>query len=179
MTKITRVFVEGNHKCPPGSFEYDNAEMIGYELAKNGFTVVSSAGKGVSEAVFSGAIRSNNDSKRIAIDCSEVNLERNSKFTDVIIADNYFDMKMRNCINSDAFIFLPGSFEVLSNLSIILQLKQLSLMGKKPVICVGEQLEEVLNIYGFYNEEVIDAFSEVILANNAEEATRKIIEIFR
>jgi predicted Rossmann-fold nucleotide-binding protein len=175
---MLRVFVEGDHRVVPESAEYDSAEKIGYELAKKEFVLVSSAGKGVSEAVFSGAIRWNENSKRIAIDCDEINLPRNSKFTDIVVASNYFDMKMKNCINSDGFIFFSGGFEVLSNLSIILQLKQLELMGKKPVICIGEQLDNVLSTHSFYNEDVMDNIEEVIFVPTAEEATIKILELF-
>jgi predicted Rossmann-fold nucleotide-binding protein len=176
---MARIYIEGNHKCQPDSKEYQIAEQLGTKLARVGFSVVSSARKGISEAVFKGAILGSDDSVRIAIDCAEINLPRNSKYTKEIIADNYFDMKMRNCINSDAFIFLPGSFAVLSNLAIILQLKELELMGNKPVICVGEQLEEVLSVFGFYNEQVVDAFDRVIHVDNIDEAVNKLIEIFR
>lgn len=176
---MARIYVEGNHQCLPNSPEYQTAEILGKKLSSLGFTIVSSARKGISEAVFKGAIEGNDDSVRVAIDCAEINLPRNSKYTKEIIADNYFDMKMRNCINSDAFIFLPGSFAVLSNLAIILQLKELELMGNKPVICVGEQLDEVLNIFGFYNEEVIEAFERVALVNNIDEAIEKLKEIFK
>ena len=176
---MARIFIEGDHKCQPDSKEYQDAEALGKRLAELGFTIVSSAHKGTSEAVFKGAIAGSDDSNRVAINCAEINLPRNNNSTKEIIADNYFDMKMRNCINSDAFIFLQGGFAVLSNLAIILQLKELELMGGKPVICVGEQLDEVLNVFGFYNEEVLDAFEKVIIVSNAEAAINEIIKIFK
>jgi predicted Rossmann-fold nucleotide-binding protein len=176
---MPRIFIEGDHRATPGSNEYDAAEKMGYELAKEGFVIVSSAGMGISEAVFSGAIRWDDSSRRVAIDCDEINLPRNSKFNEIVATPNYFDMKMKNCINSDGFIFFPGSFEVLSNLSIIFQLKELELMGRKPVICIGEQLEEVLSTCGFYNENIVDSLEEVILADNVEEAIDKTLDAFK
>ena len=176
---MARIFIEGNHSCQPGDQEYQNAELLGKKLAGLGHTIVSSAHKGVSEAVFVGAMAEDENSVRIAINCLEVNIPRNNKYTKEIVADNYFDMKMKNCINSDAFIFLPGSFAVLSNLAIILQLKELELMGDKPVICFGEQLEEVLNVFGFYNEEVIDTFEKIIHAKNIDEAVEKLTKFFK
>lgn len=169
---MTRVYVEGNHNCVEGSYEYNTAVELGERLATKGYAVVSAARKGVSDAVFTGALRADDNSTRVAIDCCEINLPRNNKFTKEIIADNYFDMKMKNCINSDAFIFLPGSFEVMSNIGIILQLKQLELMGNKPVVVIGDQLKEALNTFAFYSEEVVDALPTILWAKNAEDAVK-------
>ena len=175
---MARIFIAGNNKCLPDSEEYQVAELLGKKLASLGFVIVSSARKGISEAVFSGAIAKNENSVRIAIDCAEINLPRNSKYTREIIADNYFDMKMRNCVNSDAFIFLTGSFSVLSNLAIILQLKELDLIGNKPVICVGEQLDNVLSVFAFYNEDAIEIFKKIIRVENIDEAINEVTKIF-
>jgi predicted Rossmann-fold nucleotide-binding protein len=175
---MSKIFIGGDLHCQPESSEYKIAEEIGYGLAKKGFTIVSSAYMGASKAAFHGAIRGNDNSRRIALDCSEIELERNASYTEIVIADNYFDMKMKSCINSDAFVFLPGSFDVLSMLAIVLQLKQLKLMGKKPTIFVGEQLEEMLNSFGFYNEDVIDYFNEVIFLKDAAEAISQITSLF-
>jgi len=176
---MPRIFIEGcRREINTESEEYKAAEKVGFELSQKGFVIVSSAGKGISEAAFLGAIRGNDNSKRVAIDCSEINLPRNSKFTDIVVAKDYFDMKMKNCINSDGFIFFSGGFEVLSNLSIILQLKELDLMGEKPVICIGEQLEETLGAYGFHNEDVVDSFSQIFFVNDADEAINKTLEFF-
>ena len=176
---MARIYIDGNHNCPQGSKEYQDAESLGKKLAELGFTIVSSARIGVSEAIFKGAIAGNDNSIRIAIDCAEINLPRNKNYTKEIIADNYFDMKMRNCINSDAFIFLAGSFAVLSNLAIILQLKELELMGGKPVICVGEQLDELLNILSFYNEDLLEAVNKVIRVENVDEAAKELLNAFK
>jgi len=176
---MARIFIEGSPKCLPESEAYQQAEEIGKKLASRGFAIVSSARKGVSEAVFIGATAANENSTRIAVDCAEINLPRNNKFSKEIIADNYFDMKMRNCINSDAFIFFSGDFAVLSNLSIILQLKQLELMGSKPIVCIGEEMLEVLNTLSFYSEETLDIFSsEVYVAKNIDEAVDYIVTFF-
>jgi len=176
---MARIFIEGSPSCLPNTEAYKLAEELGRKLASRGFAIVSSARKGVSEAAFIGAISANEHSTRIAVDCAEINLPRNNKFTKEIIADNYFDMKMRNCINSDAFIFFSGDFAVLSNLSIILQLKQLELMGNKPLICIGEEMLEVLNTLSFYSEETLEIFSsEVFLANTIDEAVAYIVDFF-
>jgi len=176
---MARVFIEGAQRCLPDSEEYKIAEALGSKLAEHNFTLVSSARKGVSEAVFCGAERTDPKSIRIAVDCAEINLPRNNKFTKEIIADNYFDMKMRNCINSDAFIFLPGDFAVLSDLSIILQLKQLDLMGNKPVLCIGEQMHEVLNTLSFYNEETLEIYvSAVTQCQDIDEALKFLLKFF-
>ncbi|MDR0926739.1 MAG: LOG family protein [Ignavibacteria bacterium] len=176
---MAKIFIEGNESCAVDGEDWKNAELLGFELSKRGHTIVSSARKGIAEAAFVGAIRGNDNSTRIAIDCSEINLPRTTKFTKEIIADNFFDMKMKNCINSDAFIFMPGGFAVLSNLSIILQLKQLELMGNKPVVCVGDQLEEGLNIFGFYNEEVVDSFLNIHFIDTINEAIDIVEKHFR
>ena len=171
---MARIFIEGNNCCLNDSKEYKEAEYLGKKLAEKGYVIVSSARKGIAEAVFKGAMEEVEDSIRVAIDCPEINLPRNTKYTKEIIADNFFDMKMKNCINSDAFIFLTGSFSVLSNLSIILQLKELQLMGNKPLICVGEQLEEVINVFGFYNEDVLDISDNIIYAKTIDDAINKL-----
>jgi predicted Rossmann-fold nucleotide-binding protein len=176
---MAKIFIEGNHNCLPGSKEYKTAEELGYELTSRGYAVVSSARKGISEAVFCGAIRGDDNSKRIAIDCAEIDLPRNTKFNKEVIADNFFDMKMRNCTNSDAFIFLPGSFNVLANMGIVLQLKQFELMGNKPMICMGEQLSEALQVFGFYNEDVLDGFKNVIMVSTPIEAVQKLNDFFK
>ena len=175
---MPRVFIKGNHKALPESADYKSAEKIGYELSKRGFIIVSSVQKGISEAAFAGAIRGNDNSKRIAIDCKEVDLPRNSKYTEVIVADNYFDMKMKKCINSNSFIFFAGGFGILSDIAIILHLKELKLMGNKLVICVGEQLEEALSAYSFYNEDVIDWFQQIVFVDDADEAIQKTLDFF-
>ncbi|MCL2039590.1 MAG: hypothetical protein FWG85_04075 [Bacteroidetes bacterium] len=173
---MPRVFIEGNHNSQSDSKEYKDAELLGKKLVALGYTVVSSARKGISEAVFKGAEKENSNSIRVAIDCAEINLPRNNKFSKEIIADNYFDMKMKNCINSDAFIFLPGSFSVLCNLAIVLQLKKLELMGNKPLICVGEQLENILELFSFYNEDVLDIFDKLFFVDDVDGAVNVLIK---
>ena len=176
---MPKIFIEGNHKCAEGSSEYQAAEKIAYELSKKGFDIVGSTGKGVSEAAFNGAIKGNNNSKRIAIDCNEFKFEKNSKYSEVIATDNYFEMKKQNCTIPDAFIFFTGSFNVLSNLFIILQLKELELMGEKTVICIGEQLEEGLSACSFYNEDILDSFGQIFFVEKSEDAVTKILENFK
>ena len=176
---MPRIFIEGNNKCLPNSKEYKDAELLGKKLSALGYTIVSSARKGISEAAFKGAEEENDDSIRVAIDCVEINLPRNNKYTKEIIADNYFDMKMKNCISSDAFIFLPGSFSVLCNLAIILQLKDLELMGNKPVICVGEQLKDILELFSFYNEDVLEIYDKLFFVENVSEAVETLVNCLK
>jgi len=165
---MAKVFIGGGLNSTPESEDYIFAKDLGKELAERGFTVVSTAYLGVAEATFIGASLGNDNSKRIAIGCDEVNLPRNKSYTDLIIADNYFDMKMKFCTNADAFVFLPGYFDTLSIIFIVLQLKQLKLMGKKPVICVGELLEEMFNNLSFYNDEVLAFYEKGIFVNTVD-----------
>ena len=176
---MARIFVEGNTFCLPDSEEYLIALELGKQLASNNFTIVSNVRKGVTEAVFKGAYMTNENIIRLAVDCAEINLPRNTVFSKEIIADNFFDMKMRICVNSDGFVFLTGSFSVLSNIAIILQLKQLELMGNKPIICVGDQWPEVLNTLSFYNENSLKGFTEnVILVKSVDEAVNNLVNFF-
>lgn len=173
---MPRIFIEGNNKLPHDSKEYKEAELLGKQLSALGYIIVSSSRKGISEAVFKGAVEENNNSIRVAIDCVEINLPRNNKYSKEIIADNFFDMKMKNCINSDAFIFLPGSFSVLCNLAIILQLKELELMGNKPLICVGESIKNTLKQFSFYNENVLERFNKLFFVKDVNEAVKVLTE---
>ena len=176
---MARVFVMGDSTCSPESVDYIFGYEFGKLLAKKGFTVLSSARKGISEAVFRGASSVDTKSVRIAVDCVEINLPRNNCFSKEIIADNYFDMKMKSCINSDAFVFFSGGFDVLSDLSILLNLKQLELMGNKPIICIGEQLQGVLDSLFFYNEDALESsITKVVIVDTIAEAIDYINTFF-
>jgi predicted Rossmann-fold nucleotide-binding protein len=178
MAITARIFIAGAIGAKVDSLNYELAKTIGKELASRGFTIVSGAYMGISDAAFSGAISGNENSKRLALACDEIEMQRNAHYSDIIVADNFFDMKMKSCINSDAFIFLPGCFGTLSMLFVVLQLKQLKLMGKKPVICVGEVLEEMFNNLSFYNSDILEFYHNGIFVRTADEVIKEIEKFF-
>ena len=174
---MANVFIIGNTNCTKDSLEYNLAKEIGAKVSKCVNNILTGGFKGVAEGVYEGAKAANENCGRISILCKEIRLPHNNLHTMYLDVASYFDYIKLSINNSDLFVFLPGNFSILSFLSVCLNLQELNLFDKpKPIICVGEQLREVIEMLAFFNEDVIEIYKNIIMVSSAEEVVEAIRE---
>lgn len=167
------VTVFGSGKCLPDSLEYESAEKIGSLLAEAGFDIATGGYKGVMEAVCKGA---KDKVRRIAVTTSVYpNKKPNDFISEHIIKDTYLE-RLAELVNmADAFIVLGGGTGTLLELSTVWALKERNLLGNKPLVCVGDQWNEVIQTMSFYSETVQDHTQYVFHVDDEKDAINHII----
>ncbi|MGA2296709.1 MAG: LOG family protein [FCB group bacterium] len=168
------ITVFGSSEALPGSFEYETAERLGSNLAKEGFDIASGGYSGVMEAVLKGA--SDYNVKRIGVTNKLVPVEKINSFVDIEYRMETYLERMSKLIEiADEYIVLPGGSGTLLEFAAIWVLKERGLFKNKLIICIGEQWEEILRTMGFYSEKARNAGEFIKTAENAEEAVNFIL----
>jgi uncharacterized protein (TIGR00730 family) len=130
------VSVFGSARAQPGSRDYQAAELIGAELAKAGYAVITGGGPGVMEAANKGAVSENGVSIGLGIELPmEMGL---NDYVEIGIEFRYFFVRKTIFVKySQAFVFLPGGFGTLDELFEALTLVQTGKITKFPIVLVG------------------------------------------
>jgi len=131
------VTVFGSARTRSGEPAYAQAEEIGRELARAGYTVITGGGPGQMEAVNKGALEAGGRSVGIAI---EVPYEEkpNPYLTTTLSFRYFFVRKVMFVKYSRAFVFLPGGFGTLDEMFEILTLIQTGKIPRCPVVLFGD-----------------------------------------
>lgn len=168
------VAVFGGGFFQEGSLEYDSALYIGKELASKNFDIATGGYGGVMEAALKGA--SNSNVKRIGVTTNFFkNREPNSFVTDVIHTEGYLERLNKLVEIADAYVVLPGETGTLLELAAIWTLKEKDIINNKPLICLGDQWNEVIQTMAFYSERLLDHSELIAYAETAEDAAYYII----
>jgi uncharacterized protein (TIGR00730 family) len=130
------VSVFGSARVLPGSEDYQKAELIGAELARAGYAVITGGGPGVMEAANKGAVGANGVSVGLGIELPmEMGL---NDYVDIGIEFRYFFVRKTMFVKySQAFVVLPGGFGTLDELFEALTLVQTRKITKFPIVLVG------------------------------------------
>lgn len=131
------VTVFGSARLPQTSKYCKVAYELGGLLAKNGHTVVTGGGPGIMEAVSHGAYEIGGRTVGLNITLKHEQFP-NPYLTDCVTFEYFFARKVSLAMASKVFVFFPGGFGTMDELSEILCLMQEDKMPKMPVFLIGK-----------------------------------------
>jgi uncharacterized protein (TIGR00730 family) len=168
----------GSSKSAPDSQEYIAAEQIASLLAQSGFDIMTGSYGGIMQAALKGAMA--HDVKRIGVATSELSDRKSNEFVSYLITKpSYIERLIELTLKADAFVVFPGGTGTLAELSIIWALKERKIFSNKPVVCYGDQWNEVHQIMSFYSETVVDNSGVLFNTCDVNEAANYILESFK
>jgi uncharacterized protein (TIGR00730 family) len=130
------VTVFGSARIRPGTRLYELGRMVGRELARAGFTVVTGGGPGLMEAANRGALEAGGTSIGLGITLSDI--EPPNRYTTAAITFQYFFVRKVMLVKyATAFVMLPGGVGTLDEMFETLNLIQTKKIPPFPVILVG------------------------------------------
>ena len=131
------VTVFGSARVREGDKYYDKARELGAEMAKNGHAITTGGGPGIMEAANRGAFEYGGRSVGLNITLEHEQFA-NQYLTDVLEFKYFFARKVMLCMASKVFVYFPGGFGTLDELSEILCLKQENKMPRMPMFLFGK-----------------------------------------
>lgn len=137
LSKLRReVSVFGSARFTEKNPHYKQARALAHRLAKAGYTMITGGGPGIMEAANRGASEGGGES--VGLDIELPSEQRRNKFVKKGIGFNFFfTRKVILSASAQAYIFFPGGFGTLDEMSEILTLIQTRKMERVPVILFG------------------------------------------
>lgn len=131
------VTVFGSARLPQDNKYCKMAHELGGLLAKNGHAVITGGGPGIMEAANHGAYEIGGRS--IGLNITLVHEQHpNPYLTDCVTFEYFFARKVSLAMSAKVFVFFPGGFGTMDELSEILCLMQEGKMPKMPVFLIGK-----------------------------------------
>ena len=172
------VTVFGSARLPQDNKYCQMAYKLGYLLAKNGHTVISGGGPGIMEAVSHGAYEIGGRTIGLNIVLMHEQFP-NPYLTEYINFEYFFARKVSLAMAAKVFVFFPGGFGTMDELSEILCLMQEGKMPRMPVFLIGKNywksfdrvigkmlLLKVINIKDTHIFRITNDITEVVQAAN-------------
>ncbi|MBI4139287.1 TIGR00730 family Rossman fold protein, partial [Candidatus Uhrbacteria bacterium] len=132
------VTIFGSARAEPTSKHYKEARRLGYLLGKNGYAVITGGGPGIMEAANRGAFEAKGDS--IGLDIELPHAQRRNKYAMKAIGFHYFfTRKVMLSASAQAYIFFPGGFGTLDEMTELTELIQTKKMQHVPIVLVGKE----------------------------------------
>lgn len=130
------VTIFGSARLPQEDKFCQSAYELGGLLAKNGHAVVTGGGPGIMEAASHGAYEIGGRSIGLNITLSHEQFP-NPYLTDCITFEYFFARKVSLAMAAKVFVFFPGGFGTMDELSEILCLVQEDKMPRMPIFLIG------------------------------------------
>lgn len=131
------VTVFGSARLPQESKYCKMAYDLGRMLAENGHAVITGGGPGIMEAASHGAYEIGG--RVIGLNITLAHEQHpNPYLTDCLTFEYFFARKVALAMSAKAFVFMPGGFGTMDELSEVLCLMQEGKMPKMPVFLIGE-----------------------------------------
>ncbi|MBR0242874.1 TIGR00730 family Rossman fold protein [Candidatus Saccharibacteria bacterium] len=131
------VTIFGSARLPQDHKYCKKAYELGGLLAKNGHTVITGGGPGIMEAASHGAYEIGGRTIGLNITLKHEQFP-NPYLTDCLTFEYFFARKVALAMAAKVFVFFPGGFGTMDELSEILCLMQEGKMPKMPVFLVGK-----------------------------------------
>jgi uncharacterized protein (TIGR00730 family) len=131
------VTIFGSARLPQEHKYCKMAYKLGGLLAKNGHAVITGGGPGIMEAASHGAYEIGGRTIGLNITLKHEQFP-NPYLTDCLTFEYFFARKVSLAMAAKVFVFFPGGFGTMDELSEILCLMQESKMPKMPVFLIGK-----------------------------------------
>ena len=131
------VTIFGSARLPQDSKYCKKAYELGGLLAKNGHAVVTGGGPGIMEAASHGAYEIGGRTIGLNITLKHEQFP-NPYLTDCLTFEYFFARKVMLAMAAKVFVFFPGGFGTMDEISEILCLMQEDKMPKMPVFLIGK-----------------------------------------
>ena len=131
------VTIFGSARLPQDSKYCKKASELGRLLAENGHAVITGGGPGIMEAASHGAYEIGGRVVGFNITLAHEQFP-NPYLTDCVTFEYFFARKVSLAMSAKVFVFFPGGFGTMDELSEILCLMQEQKMPKMPVFLVGK-----------------------------------------
>ena len=132
------VTIFGSARLPQDSKYCQMAFRLGHLLAENGHAVITGGGPGIMEAASHGAYEIGGRTIGFNITLKHEQFP-NPYLTDCLTFEYFFARKVSLAMAAKVFVFFPGGFGTMDELSEILCLMQEAKMPKMPVFLVGKK----------------------------------------
>lgn len=174
------VTIFGSARLPQDNKYCKMARQLGEELAKNGHAVITGGGPGIMEAASKGCYEIGGRSVGFNITLSHEQFP-NPYLSETYTFEYFFARKVSLAMAAKVFVFFPGGFGTMDELSEILCLMQENKMPHMPVFLVGVDywrafdgvIQEMIDL-GLVKEEDARIFEITDDVNKVVEAANKI-----
>ena len=170
--KIVTIF--GGSKCTSDSPEYKDAQDLGARLAEAGYTICTGGYLGIMEAASRGAREKGG--RVFGIVMNQFKSEPNRYLTDKVATDHFYDRLQRLITRSVGFVALRGGMGTVTEISLVWNKLTTGVLEPRPLVLVGECWREVVSSWEKHLVVSKKDLSFLDFADNAEEASRIIIE---
>ncbi|MDO4753156.1 MAG: TIGR00730 family Rossman fold protein [Candidatus Saccharibacteria bacterium] len=154
------VTIFGSARLPQDNKYCQMAEELGAMLAKNGHAVVTGGGPGIMEAASKGAFEIGGRTVGFNIKLSHEQFP-NPYLTECYTFEYFFARKVSLAMAAKVFVFFPGGFGTMDEISEILCLMQENKMPHMPVFLIGKD-------YWSAFDQVIQKMVELKLINSED-----------
>lgn len=177
------VTVFGSARTPRDASAYELAEALGFELARQGFAVITGGGPGIMEAANKGAARAHGISVGLNIELPHE--QKGNRYATLPLQFRYFFARKVCFVKySMGFVFLPGGFGTLDEFFELATLVQTERIQRFPLVLVGRSywsgllgwMEATLGDGGFVSPGDLELAT---LVDTAEEASAVIADYKR
>jgi hypothetical protein len=163
------ITIFGTSDTQPGNMDYDNAENLGKILTTSGFDIATGGYSGIMEAALKGASYSN--AKRYGVTTATYPDKLINEFVTIEHKTNPYQERLNKLIEiGDGFAVFPGGTGTLLEFATVWALAERDLLGNKPIVCLGEQWYEIIELMGFYSEKTLEGFNLVKFADSVDDA---------
>ena len=128
----------GSARTKEGTRWYEEARKLGKMLGDHGFTVISGGGPGIMEAANRGAFEAGANS--VGLNIQLPTEQRINKYVKKSHAFHYFfTRKVMLSASAQAYVYFPGGFGTIDEMSEIITLVQTRKMCPIPIVLVGKE----------------------------------------
>ncbi|MDO4747445.1 MAG: TIGR00730 family Rossman fold protein [Candidatus Saccharibacteria bacterium] len=132
------VTIFGSARLPQDNKYCQMAFNLGHRLAENGHAVITGGGPGIMEAASHGAYEIGG--RTIGLNITLMHEQQpNPYLTDCLTFEYFFARKVSLAMAAKVFVFFPGGFGTMDEVSEVLCLMQEKKMPRMPVFLIGEE----------------------------------------
>lgn len=147
--KIVRTFPQGvtifgSARLPQDNIYCKKARELGRLLAENGHATITGGGPGIMEAANHGSFEYGGRSIGLNITLSHEQ-QPNPYLTDMLQFEYFFARKVMLAMSGKVYVFFPGGFGTMDELSEIVILMQEGKMPKMPIFLIGKSFWKPLD----------------------------------